>query len=116
MKGELLILFVILLLAFILCSFLGGKEGMENRHFTNSTTNDTTNDTTFKNNYDNYNHYNKTSHPVIFYGPDGGTAKVIKTLNDNTIVITNKNGTTQIYYIDTNSNDLNICKISFLVI
>ena len=105
MKGELLILFVILLLAFILCSFLGGKEGMENMPFT---TNDTTNDTTFKNNYDNYNHYNKTSHPVIFYGPDGGTAKVIKTLNNNTIVITNKNGTTQIYYIDTNSNDLNM--------
>ncbi len=34
MKGELLILFVILLLGLILCSFLGGKgciEGMENK-------------------------------------------------------------------------------------
>jgi len=112
MKGELLILFVILLLTFILCSFLGGKEcieGMENKTFykTNDTSNDTLTNFTTKTNYDNYNHYNKSSHPVIFYGPNGGTAKVIKTLNNNTIVITNKNGSTQIYHIDTNSNDSN---------
>lgn len=50
--------------------------------------------------YDNYNHFNGTSYPTIFYGPDGGTARVIKTPNNNTIVITYKNGTTDIYYID----------------
>ena len=200
MKGELLILFVILLLALILCSFLGGncgKEGMENGQTyygpngasaqlqTDSTGNNslvvTTSDgtsTTYLNansdmytgpngstatvkqgtngtavqvkdssgnivltltnnsnngnstattqngtsantstnssgtsgtsstttNYDNYNHYNGSSYPTTFYGPDGGTARVIKTDNNNTLVITNKNGTTDIYYIDSNNS------------
>jgi hypothetical protein len=194
MKGELLILFVILLLGLILCSFLGGKgciEGMENNSssqifygpngasaqiqtdsngqsslvVTNSdgsTTTYTSSDassTTYSGpngatatvkqssngstavqitdsngnvvltltsnsntgnitattqngtttaNYDNYNHYNGTSYPTIFYGPDGGTARVIQTPNNNTIVITNKNGTTEIYYIDTNATDPNV--------
>ena len=190
MKGELLILFVILLLALILCSFLGGncgKEGMENGQTyygpngasaqlqTDSTGNNSlvvttsdgtsttylntnsdmytgpngatatvkqgingtavqvkdssgnivltltnnsnngnstattqngtsTNTSTTTTNYDNYNHYNGSSYPTTFYGPDGGTARVIKTDNNNTIVITNKNGTTDIYYIDSNGS------------
>ena len=201
MKGELLILFVILLLALILCSFLGGncgKEGMENgktyygpngasgqvqtdsngktslvvttsdgttttystndssssststyngtnggsakittnldgstslvvnqpdgsihtyslsdgSNTTNSsssntssgTSSNTSSGTSGTTNYDNYNHYNGSSYPTTFYGPDGGTARVIKTYNNNTLVITNKNGTTDIYYIDANSN------------
>ena len=191
MKDELLILFVILLLGLILCSFLGGKgniEGMENSYYsktfygengasaqfqkgtngnyrlivrssngsthtyTDSGTTDniytgpggatatiydskdtvikvkdkngniiltlTTNQTsgnvsaTTQNvtttNYDNYNHYDGTSYPSMFYGPDGATAKVIQTPNNNTIVITNKNGTTEIYYIDTNSTDASV--------
>lgn len=202
MKGELLLLFVILLLGLILCSFLGGsgcKEGLENNSssniFTgpngttaqiqtgsngqnslvitssngttttytsssatsssatsttyigpngstatvyqnsngisiiqvkdqngniiltltnnsnNGTSTVTTQNATYVNNqsnfdnYDNYDHYNKASYPVIFYGPNGGTARVIKTDNNNTIVITNSNGTTQIYYIDKNSTN-----------
>jgi hypothetical protein len=192
MKGELLILFIILLLGLILCSFLGGRgniEGMENGQIyygpngasaqvqtdsngqntlvvttsdgtsttytststssdtytgpngatatvkqssyggtavqvkdssgnivltltnnpnTGNSTATTQNGTTTSNgtttNYDNYNHYNGTSYPTIFYGPDGGTARVIKTQNNNTLVITNKNGTTDIYYIDNNVN------------
>ena len=199
MKGELLILFVILLLGLILCSFLGGKgcvEGMENNsssqvfygpngasaqvqtdsngqrslvitnsdgttttynssssdyssttysgpnggsarvvtgmdgakslivinpngsihtykisdsnEITNSTTSSSGIASTSTTNYDNYNHYNGTSYPTIFYGPDGGTARVIQTPNNNTIVITNKNGTTEIYYIDSNATDPNV--------
>lgn len=197
MKGELLILFVILLLGLILCSFLGGKgcvEGMENNSssqvfygpngasaqvqtdsngqntlvvtnsdgdtstynfsssdhssttysgpnggsakvvtgmngtkslivtnpdgtintYTISDSNGKTTSTTSSSgststtNYDNYNHYNRTSYPTIFYGPDGGTARVIQTPNNNTIVITNKNGTTEIYYIDKNATDPNV--------
>lgn len=199
MKGELLILFVILLLGLILCSFLGGKgcvEGMENNSSsqvfygpngasaqvqtdsngqstlvvtnsdgttstynssssdyssttysgpnggsakvvtgmngtkslivtnpdgtihtykisdsngtTNSTTSSSGSTSTSTTNYDNYNHYNGTSYPTIFYGPDGGTARVIQTPNNNTIVITNKNGTTEIYYIDRNATDPNV--------
>lgn len=194
MKGELLILFVILLLGLILCSFLGGKgcvEGMENNSssqvyygpngasaqvqtdsngqnnlvITNSDGTTTTYNTTdssattysapnggsakvvtgmdgskslivtnsdgsvhtykisdsndsnssststtsstssTSSTYDNYDHYNGTSYPTIFYGPNGGTARVIQTPNNNSIVITNKNGTTEIYYIEKNAND-----------
>lgn len=190
MQGELLILFVILLLGLILCSFLGGKEimeGMENNSSqvyygpngasaqvqtdssgnnslavttsegttttytsngtssntytgpngatasvnrgsdgqmvvqvkdssgnvvltlttnpnTGNSTATTQNGTITNTNYDNYNHYDGSSYPTIFYGPDGGTARVIKTPNNNSIVITNKNGTTDIYYIDNNAN------------
>lgn len=198
MKGELLILFVILLLGLILCSFLGGNgwvEGMENNsssqvyygpngasaqvqtdsngqnslvitnsdgtsttynttdssattysgpnggsakvvtgmdgskslivtnpngsvhtykisdstdsssNSTSTTTSTTSSSSSNNTNYDNYDHYNGTSYPTIFYGPNGGTARVIQTPNNNTIVITNKNGTTEIYYIDKNSSD-----------
>ena len=191
MNGELLILFVILLLGLILCSFLGGSgciEGMESGQIyygpngasaivqtdsngqntlvvttSNGTTNTYTSSSTdtytgpngatatvkqtsngsaaiqikdvngnvvltlTKNtntgnstattengttasttNYDNYNHYNGSSYPTIFYGPNGGTARVIQTPNNNTIVITNKNGTTEIYYIDKNATDPNV--------
>jgi hypothetical protein len=193
MKGELLILFVILLLGLILSSFLGGKsyiEGMENSYYSTTfyaqngasaqfqkdsdgnyslvvtTSNGTTatyttsgtstntytgpdgatatvydsngktvikvkdsngnvvliltnnqntgnvtattqNGTTTAS-YDNYNHYDGSSYPTVFYGPDGGTAKVIQTPNNNTVVVTNKNGTTEIYYIDKNSTDASI--------
>ena len=182
MHTELLIIFVILLLGLILCSFLGGKgfiEGLENGKttlygpngstiqintdsngnvsllltnadgstntftktngsttyygsngesaqvstdsngnksvvITNSdgTTTTYTIDTPESNvqstSYDNYNHYNGTSYPTIFYGPNGGTARVIQTPTNNTIVITNKNGTTEIYYIDNNSSNANV--------
>jgi hypothetical protein len=201
MKGELLILFVIILLALILCSFLGGKkckEGMENGSSsqiyygpngttaqittdstgtsslvitttdgttttynatnvsssvttttytgpnggtavvnqgsngvstvqvkdangnviltltnnpnTGTTTSTTQNGTNVVTNssYDNYNHYTGTAYPIIYYGPNGGTARVIQTNNNSTIVITNKNGTTEIYYIDTNVPNPNV--------
>jgi hypothetical protein len=191
MNGELLILFVILLLGLILCSFLGGRgciEGMESttvyygpngasaviqvdsngndtlvvttsdgvsntytytdtdvytgpngataiiKQTTNGATavqikdsngniiltltnNQNTGNSTAStqygtavntNNYDNYNHYDGSSSPTIFYGPDEGTAKVVKTENENTIVITNKNGSTEVYYIDTSSGDPNV--------
>jgi len=117
MESELLILFIILLLGLILCSFLGGKihEGMENNSDIQNNTNSTATDNSNSSNafltnvnFDNYNHYNGTSYPTIFYGPNGGTARVIRTPNNNTIVITNKNGTTEIYYIDKNSNNPDI--------
>jgi hypothetical protein len=56
--------------------------------------------------YDNYDHYSGSSMPSIFYGPNGngGTAKVINTPDNNSIVITNKNGTTEIYRIQNNTS------------
>ena len=76
----------------------------DNSSDNNNNNSDDNNSTNSNSNYDNYNHYNGTSYPTIFYGPNGGTARVIKTPNNNTIVITNKNGTTDIYYIDGNSD------------
>lgn len=58
-------------------------------------------------NYDNYNHYSGTSYPTIFYGPNGGTARVIQTGNDITIVTTNINGETQTFYISNDPNNTN---------
>jgi hypothetical protein len=59
------------------------------------------------NNYDNYNHYSGEFENITFYGPDGGTAQVVRTPDENTIVITYKNGVTDIYYIDENVSDVN---------
>jgi hypothetical protein len=116
MREKVFIVFVLLLLGFILCSFLGGKEGMENAGIDpnrpiNGATDIVDKPVTVNNrpnNYDNYNHYNGISSPSIFYGPEGRTAKIVQTPDSNTIVITNKNGTTEIYHIDTNATDPNL--------
>ena len=193
MHGELLMLFVILLLGLILCSFLGGagcREGMENASYTGpngstalvktetdgknslvitnsdgttatynpsvlasntytgpnegtaqittgsngnkvvqvtqkdgtvhtytlsdtttaaataATTTSATTTPSSNTDYDNYDHYSGSSMRTIFYGPNGngGTAKVITTPNNNSIVITNKNGTTEIDHIKNNTS------------
>jgi hypothetical protein len=75
---------------------------------TNANINTNTSSGSTTDNYDNYNHYDKSSYPTLFYGPDGGTARLIKTPNNNTIVTTFKDGTTQIYYIDNNKTDGNM--------
>ena len=132
MNGEILFVFIILLLGFILCSVLGGsgclEEGMKNNTVVASDVNAKINDVTSAlsnalssgdastkisnaksningNSYDNYNHFDKMANPIMYYGPDGGTARVITTPNNNTIVITYKNGTTHIYYIDEHAPD-----------
>ena len=69
---------------------------------------DSTNNDTSNTNYDNYNHYDKTSYPTIFYGPNGGTARIVKTHNNNTIITTSKNGTTEIFYINNNNPDVKV--------
>jgi hypothetical protein len=76
---------------------------------TDSSTSNTSNSTTTDSSYDNYNHYSGTAYPTIFYGPNGGTARVISTANNGTIVTTSSNGTTQIYYINPNvTTDTNV--------
>lgn len=57
--------------------------------------------------YDNYNHYTGVSYPTVFYGPDGGTARVVQTGGDQTLVITNKNGKTEIYNLQTGGSTSN---------
>lgn len=79
---------------------------LTNNTTTGVSTATTNNGTSATTNYDNYNHYNGTSNPTIYYGPNGGTAKVIQTPDNNSIVITNKNGSTEIYYIDNISSSI----------
>lgn len=92
------------------------SDGIVTTYNANMNNNDTSTATSSTNNnvtstqYDNYNHYDKTYYPTIFYGPDGGTARVIQTPGNNTIVITNKNGTTDIYYIERNNPDITTAK------
>lgn len=65
-------------------------------------------------NYENYNHYNGSSYPTIFYGPNGGTAKIMKTGNSTTIVLTDSNGKTIIYYSNNNSSNSDITQTTYL--
>jgi hypothetical protein len=73
----------------------------DNNSDNNSNNNSNNNSST---NYDNYNHYDGSSYPTIYYGPNGSTARVINVDGQGKIVITNANGTTNIYYIDSSSN------------
>jgi hypothetical protein len=174
MNGEILLLFVILLLALVLCSFLGGSNCSTKEGFTSSningtytgpngekaivtdnsiiftsngnvitltkntssqtytgpngttatfdssgnltitdnqgntvittnpstTTGSSTTGSSSTSDYDNYNHYNGSSYPTIYYGPNGSTARVINVDGQGKIVITNANGSTSIYYIN----------------
>ena len=125
MNGEILLLFVILLLALILCTYLGGNncvssvfEGMTSN--SSSTIDVSDNGASAKistgpnqnniitNSYDNYNHFKGTSYASIYYGPNSGTAKIIEAGNGGTVVITNKDGTTEIYYIDENTTNSDV--------
>ena len=82
-------------------------NNQENDNSNQNNDNSNQNNFNYKANYDNYNHYTQTSYPTIFYGPNGGTARIIQTQNNNTIVTTSKNGTTQIFYIQNGNTDNN---------
>lgn len=56
-------------------------------------------DATATNNYDNYNHYDQTSYPTVFYGPNGLTARVLTnpSTGEKTVVVTPSGGASQTY-------------------
>lgn len=56
-------------------------------------------------NYDNYNHYSRSAEPVMYYGPGGSTARIIDIGNFTRLVISNKNGKTDVYYINNAAAD-----------
>jgi len=58
-------------------------------------------------NYENYNHYNGSSYPNTFYGPNGGTAKINHVGGVYTVVLTDSNGKTIVYTSKKNSSDNN---------
>ena len=127
--NKLLLLFIILLLGLILCSFLGGNcytEGFATdvttitgvKGNTTSTSPSSSSTTTSSSSpsssstttssaspssstsYDNYNHYDQTSYPTKYYGPNGTTATIISTNGKYTLAVTETNGTTTIYNVD----------------
>ena len=67
---------------------------------TDATATDATTTASANMNYDNYDHYTRTSYPNMFYGPNGVTARIIKTSTTDSIVVTHSNGSTETYYIN----------------
>ena len=118
MHGELLMLFVILLLGLILCSFLGGKgfqEGMENGSYTgpNGSTAQVQTDSNGKNSLviTNSDGTTSTYNPSelasnTYTGPNEGTAQVTTGSNGNKVVqVTQKDGSVHTYTLsDTSSS------------
>ena len=95
MNTEALILFLILLLGLVLCSFLGGNCGTEgfitdkakNRFNSNSNQNTNGSSTSSNVNFDNYNHFQGSStqlaNGTTYYGENGGSV-VVNTNSDGT--------------------------------
>jgi hypothetical protein len=125
MKGELLILFVILLLGLILCSFLGGKgcvEGMENNSSSqtfygpNGSSAQVQTDSSGQSSLvvtssdgvsTTYNSSNSSS--TTYTGPNGGSAKIVNGMSGSTsLIVTNPDGTVHTYNInETNGSSTN---------
>jgi len=115
MSNKAIFLFIILLLGLILSSFLGGyySEGFTssssttatepNIGVTASTTSSYGSGTSSANNvansYDNYDHYSGSAHPTTFYGPNGGTAKLVNANGQYAITLTDSNGQTTTYMV-----------------
>lgn len=66
-------------------------------------------------NVDNYNHYNGTINPVVYYGPNNSIAKIININGTNQIVVTNKDGSTNVYLINSDNqyNDATNVKVFY---
>jgi len=61
-----------------------------------------------KSNYENYNHFNGSSYPTIFYGPNGGTAKIMNAAGIYTIILTDGNGKTMTYTQKSSNSGVNV--------
>jgi len=126
--NKLLFIFIILLLGLVLCHFLGGNfytegftsdvrtiTGVRGKPVT-VTTYDTSSATptlTTSNPYDNYNHFDKSSYPTKFYGPNGTTATVLNKDGTYSLVITDTTGKTTIYSVSAPSADTTITQTTF---
>ena len=77
------------------------------RHSTNHNSQNSGSGSRSGSNYENYNHYNGSSYPNTFYGPNGGTAKINHAGGVYTVVLTDSNGKTIVYTSKKNSSDNN---------
>lgn len=108
-NNKALFLFLILLFGLLLCSVLGGRcytEGFQtttdsgNVPVNSGVTTTDTSATTSANSYDNYDHYSGNAYPTTFYGPNGGTARLVNANGTYAITITDTNGTTTTYVVN----------------
>jgi len=107
-NNKALFLFLILLFGLLLCSVLGGRcytEGFQTTTDSgnvpvNSGVTITDSATTSANSYDNYDHYSGNAYPTTFYGPNGGTARLVNANGTYAITITDTNGTTTTYVVN----------------
>ena len=96
---------ILLGLAYML--YGNSKEGLETKASTDNkstTEKDTTTATTATANkpllgagQDNYNHFDGTSIPTMFYGPNGSTAKISNQGGAFSVIVSDKNGTNVVY-------------------
>jgi hypothetical protein len=125
-QNSALFLFLILIAGLILSSFLGGrgKEGFaEVSTYTgvNSGKSSQTPDWWSKlggqgnvytgpskdvqtTRYDNYNHHDGTSYPTMYYGPNGSNAKLVNSNGVYSLIVTDNNGKSSTYSIDSHKN------------
>ena len=126
--NKLLFLFIILLLALVLCQILGynsyiegfasnvtSMTGVSGKPVTVTTYggSGTTPTLTTSNPYDNYNHYDGSSFPTKFYGPNGTTATILKKDGKYSLVIIDTAGKITIYSVNAPSADTAITQSTF---
>ena len=117
MKTQALFLFLILIAGLILCCCFGVKEGFDIQTYTgvnsaqtntNAGSNSgiavgpqgniyTTSTDVQTPGYDNYNHYDGSSQPTLYYGQNGSTAKLMSNNGSKSLIVTDSNGNTTTY-------------------
>jgi hypothetical protein len=68
----------------------------------------TTESSSGSNDYDNYNHYYRTYNASVYYSSNGNgyTARILDTGTNKMIVVTKADGTTEIYYVNSDYPDI----------
>jgi hypothetical protein len=110
--NPLLLLFVIMLLGLVLCSFLGGSRcsnegfdtnssssGSKSKNTSFSSSSSSSSGSSSGSNYDNYNHYTGESFPSVFYNSEGGSAEIIQRDSGNIISVTNSDGERSLFKV-----------------
>ena len=103
--NVLFIILVLLLGIVVYISLFQNKDGFQSKQTLNNEieddiiklANDIQDET---GNYDNYNHYNKTSIPTVYYGSNGSVAKLKTSNGIYTIIITDSSGNNTTYNVD----------------
>lgn len=105
MKNKAIIIFIFILFSLLIWHFLGTSsytEGLTTSEFTGSN-----NVSTHNNSYDNYNHYDGTSLPTIYYGENGSTAKLTKQNDIYVIIVTDRSGSTTVFTVNKQNKTTN---------